>query len=147
MADRVDITAIKFNQGSIIVLTLIAFMLDQPWLVLLVGTVLVIGTVWPEAALFKQMYQRILKPVGLLKPLVIEDDPAPHRFAQGMAGSFLLLASLTLLVLDFAAVGWAMAGLISVLAAINLLFSFCAGCFTYYQLARLGLIHRTGSAL
>jgi hypothetical protein len=59
----------------------------------------------------------------------------------------LLLASLALLVLDFAAVGWALAGLVSVLATINLMFSFCVGCFTYNQLARLGLIRHTDSAL
>ena len=76
----------------------------------------------------------------------IEDDPAPQRFAQGMAGSFLLLTSLALLVLVAAAVGWAWSGLVSVLVAINLLFSFCTGCFTYCPLTRFGLIrpHRIG---
>jgi len=147
MSNRVDVTAIKFSQGSIVTLTLLAFLLDQPWLLAFVGVVLAIGTIWPQGTLFKQLYYRILKPAGLLKPNVIEDDPAPHRFAQGMAATFLLLASLILLVFDAPVLGWGLAGLVAVLAAVNLVFSFCAGCFTYYQLARLGLIRRSESAL
>ena len=33
--------------------------------------------------------------------------------------------------------GWALAIVVIVLAAINLIFGFCAGCFVYFQLARL----------
>lgn len=147
MTHRVDVTAIKFSQGSIVVLTLLAFVLDQPWLVLLVGLVLVAGTIWSNGNLFKLFYAKALAPAGLLKPHIIEDDPAPHRFAQGMAATFLLLASAALLVLDLPVLGWGLAGLVALLAAVNVLFSFCAGCFTYYQLARLGLIRRSESRL
>lgn len=121
--------------------TLLAYLLDLPWLILLVGIVLAVGTIWPRAALFKQFYLK------LLKPRVIDDDPAPHRFAQGMAATFMLLGSLALLVLHVDVLGWGLAGLVAVLAAVNLLFSFCAGCFTYYQLARLGLVRRSEPAL
>ena len=143
MTQKTDLTAIKFNQVSFIVLTLLAFLLDLPWLVLFVGIVLAVGTVWPQAALFKQIYLRLFKPAGLLKPRVVEDDPAPHRFTMGLAGTMMLLASLALLVLNAGLVGWALAGLVCLLGAINVLFDFCAGCFTYYQLARLGLIRRS----
>ena len=147
MSNRVDVTAIKFSQGSIVSLILLGFLLDQPWLVAFVGVVLAIGTIWPQATLFKLFYHRILEPAGLLKPNVIEDDPLPHRFAQGMAATFLLLASLLLFILNAPVLGWGLAGLVAVLAGVNLVFSFCAGCFTYYQLARLGLIGRSESAL
>ncbi|HMQ34233.1 MAG TPA: DUF4395 family protein [Chloroflexaceae bacterium] len=33
--------------------------------------------------------------------------------------------------------GWALALMVVALAAINLIFGFCAGCFVYTQLARL----------
>jgi hypothetical protein len=143
---KVDTTAIKFNQASIITLTLLAYLLDLPWLVLGVGVVLAAGTLWPGAALFQQIYRQVLKPLGLLKPHVIEDDPAPHRFAQGLGATFLGLSSLALLALNALPLGWALAGLVAVLAAINLFFNFCAGCFVYYQLTRLGLIGRSASA-
>jgi hypothetical protein len=138
MIGKVDITAIKFNQASIVALTLVAFLLNFSWLVLFVALVLLVGTVWPGAALFKQIYQRLLKPAGLLKAKVVEEDSAPHNFAQGMAGTIMLVASLALF-LGLGSLGWALAGLVALLAAVNLLFSFCAGCFTYFQLSRLGL--------
>lgn len=147
MVKKVDTTAIKFNQASIITFTLLAYVFDLPWLVLFVGAVLAVGTIWPGAALFQQAYRQVLKPIGLLKPHVIDDDPAPHRFAQGVGATFLGLSSLALLALNAISLGWGLAGLVVVLAAINLFFNFCAGCFVYYQLRRLGLIRRSESAL
>jgi hypothetical protein len=147
MVKKVDTTAIKFNQASIIAFTLLAYVLDLPWLVLFVGAVLAVGSIWPGAALFQQAYRQVLKPVGLVKPHVIDDDPAPHRFAQGVGATFLGLSSLALLALNAISLGWGLAGLVVVLAAINLFFNFCAGCFVYYQLRRLGLIRRSESAL
>jgi hypothetical protein len=147
MVKKVDTTAIKFNQASIITFTLLAYVLDLPWLVLFVGAVLAVGSIWPDAALFQQAYRQVLKPIGLLKPHVIDDDPAPHRFAQGVGATFLGLSSLALLALNTISLGWELAGLVVVLAAINLFFNFCAGCFVYYQLRRLGLIRRSESVL
>ncbi len=147
MVKKVDTTAIKFNQASIITFTLLAYVFDLPWLVLFVGAVLAVGTIWPGAALFQQAYRQVLKPIGLLKPHVIDDDPAPHRFAQGVGATFLGLSSLALLALNAISLGWGLAGLVVVLAAINLFFNFCAGCFVYHQLRRLGLIRRSESAL
>ena len=140
MTKKVDTTTIKFNQGSIIVLTLLGFLLNQPYLVLFVGLVLAVGTIFPKAALFKQIYLKLLKPNGLLKSHVIDDDPAPHQFAQGVGALFLLAGSFSLLVLNAVVLGWTLAWIVIVLAAINLFFGFCAGCFMYYQLDRLGLM-------
>jgi hypothetical protein len=42
-------------------------------------------------------------------------------------------------------VGWSLAGVVALLAALNLFLGFCAGCFVYYQLNRLhvpGFVHR-----
>jgi hypothetical protein len=133
-------TAIKFNQACIIAFALLAFLIDLPWLVLVVGVVLAIGAAWPRAALFKVVYHRLFKPAGILQPRIIDDDPRPHRFAMGMAASFMLVASGFLLLWNLPVVGWLLAGLVALLAAINLLSGFCAGCFTYYQLGRLGLV-------
>lgn len=140
MVKKVDTTAIKFNQASLILLTLLGFLLDQPYLVLVVGLVLAVGTVLPQAALFKLIYLKLLKPAGLLKANVINDDPAPHQFAQGVGALFLLTSALALLVWGNPALGWSLAWIVIILAAVNLFFNFCAGCFVYYQLDRVGLI-------
>jgi hypothetical protein len=140
---KVDTTAIKFNQACIVVFTLLAYLLDLPCLVLVVAVVLGVGTIWPGGAFFQQIYRQVFRPLGLLRSVVIDDDPAPHRFAQGMGAAVLSLSSLALLAFDSAPLGWALAGLVAALAAINLFFGFCTGCFIYYQLARLGLIRRS----
>jgi hypothetical protein len=137
---KVDITAIKFNQASIVTITLFGFLLDQPYLVLFVGLVLAVGVILPGATLFKLIYFKLLKPSNIFKANVIDDDPAPHQFAQGVGASFLLASSVALLIFNALIVGWILAWIVIILAAVNLFFSFCAGCFVYYQLDRLGLI-------
>jgi hypothetical protein len=141
MSKKVDTTALKFNQASIIALTLLGFVLDQPYLVLFVGLVMAVGTLFPPAALFKQIYQTLLKPNGILRANIIDDDPAPHQFAQGV-GALFLLASTVSLLLKAPGLGWSLAWIVIILAAVNLFLNFCAGCFMYYQLDRLGLIPR-----
>lgn len=143
MMKKVDSTALKFNQASIIGLTLLGFLLNQPYLVLFVGLILAIGTIFPQAALFKQIYMKLLKPYNVLTANIIEDDPAPHQFAQGLGALFLLASSFALLGLDNPMLGWVLAWIVIVLAAVNLFLNFCAGCFVYYQLARLGLVPQT----
>ena len=140
MVKKVDTTTIKFNQASIVTLTLLGFLLNQPYLVLLVGLVLAVGTVWPQAALFKLIYLKLLKPNNILKANIIDDDPAPHQFAQGVGALFLLAGSSALFAFNQVILGWTLAWIVIILAAINLFFNFCAGCFVYYQLDRVGLI-------
>lgn len=135
---KVDQTALKFNQASIILLLALAFLLNSVWLVALVAAVMVVGTVWPEAGLFKLIYARIFKPLGWPKPHLIEDDSRPHLFAQGLGGLF-LVASAIALWLNASVVGWTLAAIVIVLAAVNLFLGFCLGCFLYYQLGRLGV--------
>lgn len=136
---RVDQNAIKFNQASLIALTVFAFLFDIPLLVGLVALVLALGTVNPRFALFKQVYTRVFVPAGILTPNVIPDDPRPHRFSQGVGAVFLTLSTIALLV-GTAVVGWGLAGIVVALAGINVFLNFCAGCFMYYQLVRFGVI-------
>jgi hypothetical protein len=140
MVRKVDTTALKFNQACIVILTTLAFLLNQPYLVLGVGLVLALGTIAPQAALFKLIYLKVAKPMGLLKANLIEDDPAPHQFAQGVGALFLFASSTALLLFQAWFLGWSLAWIVIILAGVNLVFNFCAGCFVYYQLNRIGLI-------
>jgi hypothetical protein len=135
---RVDQTALKFNQACIIVLLAWAFLFNWSWLVALVAVVMLVGTFMPEAGLFKQFYARVLRPAGLLKPNVVADEPQPHLFAQGLGGIFLLLASFSFLG-GLNVLSWVLTAIVIALAAVNLLFGFCMGCFMYYQLGRRGI--------
>lgn len=133
---RVDRSALKVNQGFIVALTALAFVLNAPGLAAFVALVMLAGTVTPAAALFQQFYHRALKPAGIVKPEVHAENPAPHRFAQGMGG-VVLGGGVAALFAGLSGMGWALVLLVTALAAVNLVFGFCAGCFVYFQLQRL----------
>jgi len=137
-SSRVDYTALKVNQSFIIGLLVLAFLLYQPWLVAFVGLVMLVGTIWPQAGLFKRIYSDLLKPAGLLKPAPRPDTPAPHLFAQGV-GALVLGAALLAFATGGVVAGWLLTALVIVLAAVNLFAGFCVGCFIYFQLARRGI--------
>lgn len=138
MTAVIDHTSLRFNQSMIIGLLMIGFLTDQLAVVLLVTAVMVVGTIWPQAGLFKLIYGRLLKPRGWLKPDPVADDPQPHLFAQGLGGIFLVVA-LILGVTGLAWASWALVWVVAILAAVNLFFGFCLGCFIFFQLARRGL--------
>src|SRR5512136_2697043 len=108
MAERkVDHSAIRTNQAFIIGLLVIAFVLDAMWLVALVSAVMLIGTFFPNLALFKAVYWYVLKPLKIARPDVRRDNPEPHLFAQGVGGTFLLAATLTFIG-SATVLGWAL---------------------------------------
>jgi hypothetical protein len=139
----VDHSALKVNQTGIVATVLVAFIgsaFFKPLLVLipLLAVVLLVGTFAPQLALFKQLYFKVLKPRGIVRPRLVQDRPEPHNFAQGLGGVFLVVSSAFLLPIPV--VGLALALLVAVLAFINLAFGYCLGCQIYFQLGRAGLI-------
>jgi hypothetical protein len=139
----VDHSALKVNQTGIVVTVLVAFIgsFFVPAAVLLLpllAIVLLLGTFAPQLALFKQLYFKVLKPAGIVKPRPVQDRPEPHNFAQGMGGVVLGIASIFLAPLPV--VGLALALLVAVLAFVNLAFGYCLGCQIYFQLGKRGLI-------
>ena len=135
---KVDHSALKVNQTLIIALLALAFVFNSVWLVVFVAAVMLVGTAAPTLSLFKRIYQHVLRPTGIVKPNVIVDNPEPHRFAQGFGGVVLLIA-IAALFAGASVVGWALVALVIMLAALNLFLGFCAGCFVYYQLNKLGV--------
>jgi Domain of unknown function (DUF4395) len=133
--ERVDHSAIRVNQASIVILLIVAFVIDLPWLVAFVSAVMLIGTAMRQPG-FKLIYAGLLKPRGIVKPDVIQDNPQPHIFAQGMGGTVLLIG-IAAFIFGNAVIGWALTWLVVALAALNLFVGFCAGCFVYYWLNRL----------
>lgn len=141
---RVDTHLAKFSQGSTVALTGLAFVFNQPVIVLLAAIIMTLAAVFPTTLNpYRLLYRGVVLPLGLLKPRVVEDDPAPHRFAQGVGAVFLIAATLILFLTRGYAVGWTLDLIVFVLAGINLTVGFCAGCFVYYHLGRLGILPRT----
>ena len=139
----VDHSALKVNQTGIVATVVVAFVgsaLYRPLLILIpaLAVVLLLGTFAPQLALFKQLYFKVLKPAGIVKPRVVQDRPEPHNFAQGLGGVFLAVAAVFLIPLPV--VGLALALLVAVLAFVNLAFGYCLGCQIFFQLERRGLL-------
>ena len=142
-AETVDHSALRTNQAGIVVTVLVAvvgsaFNGYAAWLIPALAVVMLLGTWKPELALFKQLYFKVLKPRGIVKPRPVQDSPRPHNFAQGMGGVFLAVSSLLLYPLPVA--GLALALLVAALAFLNLAFGFCVGCQIYFQLGKRGLV-------
>ncbi len=135
---KVDHSAIRTNQATIIALLLIAFILNIPWLVAIVALVMLTGTVLRRPGFAMVLYARLLKPLGWVRPYVLKDNPEPHLFAQGFGGVVLAISTLGFL-LGSAILGWVLAWLVIALAALNLFGGFCAGCAVYYWLHRLNV--------
>lgn len=135
---RVDHSALRTNQAFIIGLLLLAFVLNAWWLVAFVSAVMLVGTLFPSAGLFKAVYFSVLKPSGIAMPDVKIDNPEPHLFAQGLGGVFTLASTLALLS-GASILGWGLSWLVVALAALNLFAGICVGCIVYYQLSRLGV--------
>jgi molybdopterin converting factor small subunit len=132
---RVDHSALRVNQAFIIGLNILAFVLSLPELALAVTLVMLAGSVFRTPG-FGFVYRLVLKPLRIVKPDVIQDNPEPHRFAQGF-GAIVMVGGNLALYAGISLLGWGLVWLVSALAALNLFGGFCVGCAVYYWLGRL----------
>lgn len=139
---RVDAHLGKFSQGATVVLTALAFIFQQPVIVLITAIIMALSAFAPAISPYRLLYKSVVVPLGWLKPRIVEDDPNPHRFAQGIGTVFLVASTLVLFLSPFTTLGWVLDLIVFVLSGINLTVGFCAGCFVYYHLGRLGLLPR-----
>jgi hypothetical protein len=128
----------KFSQGSTVLLTALAFFLNQPIIVAVTAIIMALSALVPEVSPYRLLYKGVVVPLGLLKPRIVEDDPNPHRFANGIGTVFLVAASTFLFFTPLKTVGWTLDLVIFVLSGVNFTVGFCLGCFMYYHLGRLG---------
>ena len=154
-----DAAALRVNQFFIIGLSLTAFILgidrSGGWIVLGVGLAMALGTTDRRLAAFQQIYHRLLRPSGLVRPDPRRESVTPHQFAQALGAIFNLVGALLLLFSPVVALGWILVWIVILLAAVNLFGGFCVGCFLYLQLDRRGLLptqfsdrsHSTSSTL
>jgi hypothetical protein len=75
---KVDHAALKANQLTIIALNILAFVFNLPILAALVAVVMGLGSLLKVPG-FLPLYRYLYKPLGLLKPDVLNDNPEPHR--------------------------------------------------------------------
>ena len=133
----IDQNELRVHQFFIIIVFLTAFVLDQWELVALQSVIFGLTFLNPRFSPYIALYHHVLQPAGLIRPDLRPDNWAAHRFAS-MIGLLVSSSAAYLLAAGYASLGWGLVWLIFVLAGIA--FSgWCAGCFTYYMLNRLGL--------
>ena len=142
LVPRVDTHLAKFSQATTFILSGLAFVFSQPALVVLTALLMLWSVLAPAYSPFKLIYQYVFIPLRVLRPRIVEDDPAPHRFAQGVGAVFLIAASIVLYATQAPILGWTLDLIVFVLSGLNFFVGFCAGCFVYYQLGRIGVLPR-----
>ena len=95
MLEKVDHSALRVNQVTIVLLNIIAFILNLSLLALFVTLVMAIGTALRMPG-FGFIYRYALKPLGWIKPEVLMDNPEPHRFAQGFGAAVMAVGWIAL---------------------------------------------------
>jgi len=135
---KVDHSGLRTGQALTITLLIVAYIIQSPLLVAFVALAQLLGAVDSPFAPWRLIYQKIVKPSGLVKPDIQTDNPEPHRFALLVGALFNTSATLALLA-GVPTLGWILVAIVVVLANLNFWVNFCAGCWMYYQLNRLGI--------
>ena len=135
---KIDETGLKTGTALTIVLLLISFVLDSWVLVALVAIAQLMGGLGLPVAPYRLIYQHILKPSGIVKPRLIADNPAPHRFAM-LVGAIFNAGAVIALLMSAPLLAWLLVAVVVVLANLNFWLNFCLGCWMYYRLNRLGV--------
>lgn len=130
-----DLSALRFNQITVVFVTLLAVILTLPALTLILGLSMLIGAIRPELSPLRAAY-RAFGPVLGLKSEIVAEDPRAHHFAQGVGGSFLLASALFTLS-GWTAIGAILGVIVIALAVLNLTQKICVGCLMYFQYRRL----------
>jgi len=138
-----DRSVLKVNQVILMTGILAAYCvgLSHPQAIVVLPVLAVMmlaGALSPSLNLARQLYLHALKPSGLVRPRVVVEDPAPHRFANLVGGVFLVAASLCGL-FGVVLAAWVLAWIVIALAFLNFAFDICVGCIVYAQLVRVGL--------
>jgi hypothetical protein len=139
-----DRSVLKVNQMILMVVIVVGYLValaysGAVWVLPVLAVMMLAAVASPALNLPRQLYIHVLRPSGIVRPRIVQADPAPHRFAQLVGGVFLAAASI-FVITGFLVVAWALAWIVAALAFLNFAFDICVGCIMYAQLVRLGLL-------
>lgn len=134
---EVDQNELRFNSSLAIAVLATAFIANRWQLVAFQAGVMSLTALRFGSGPYVLLYRTLLRPAGILREDRRADNPEPHRFAS-MVGAIVASTATYLLATGRSTAGWAAVWLLISLAVIAVA-GWCAGCFTYYTLNRLGL--------
>jgi hypothetical protein len=129
-ARSIDPRGQRFGAAVSVAILAVAFVLDQPWIAVLVGLNLLVaatlGTRWFLPGRAWPLIRRALR-LGPTEP----EHEYPPRFAQALGGAFLALAAAAFL-LGATPVGWTLTGAVAGLQTLLAATGICVGCRLYF---------------
>jgi hypothetical protein len=139
-----DRSVLKVNQMILMVVIVVGYLIGLAdhavaWVLPVLAVMMLAAVASPSLNLPRLLYIHLLRPSGIVKPRIVQEDPAPHRFAQLLGGVFLAAASV-FVVTGFLVVAWTLAWVVAALAFLNFAFNICVGCIMYAQLVRYGVL-------
>lgn len=137
--EGIDPRGPRFGQTLTGSITLVAFLLDQTWLVAGLAVILGLGAVGGyRYNLWAKLYKHLVRP-----RLATPDEPEhpdPPRFAMCLGFVFLSVAAVLLTALapyTAAWIGWTLVLVVSGLALLAAVTGLCVGCEIYVRIQRL----------
>jgi hypothetical protein len=133
----VDQNELRVNSALVVTVLVTAFVINRWELVAFQAGALFLTTLHQSLGPYVVLYRHVLRPAGIVKPDIRADNPEPHRFAT-LFGTFVASTATYLLATGQTVAGWGLVWLLISLASAGFA-GWCAGCFTYYMMNRLGL--------
>jgi hypothetical protein len=139
-----DRSVLKVNQMILMVTIVLGYLIGLAypgiaWVLPVLAVMMLVAVASPSLNVPRVLYTQVLRPSGIVKPRIVQEDPAPHRFAHLVGGVFLAAASI-FVITDLLLVAWVLAWIVAALAFLNFAFNICVGCIMYAQLVRMGLL-------
>jgi len=124
-------SALLFQPRVVALVVLVAVIFQESWVFLVLAGILWWSALVPRLNPFDALYNRILaaRPGGI----ALSPAPAPRRFSQGMAGTFMLGIGISL-ALGWHATALVLEGLLIVALGALALGGFCLGSFIFHLL-------------
>jgi Domain of unknown function (DUF4395) len=126
-------SALMFQPRTIGVLIVLGVLLQSPWFFLVLSAVLLWSAFVPARNPFDAVYNSLVAHPRGLPPLGVA--PEPRRFAQGLAGTFVLAIAAALFA-GASTAAWALEGLFAVAMMAVVFGDSCAGAALYHVLRR-----------
>ena len=134
----VNETAARLVAGMVLALTIIILLTNQWWLsFILAYGFLARVLAGPKISLAGLLATRILAPrIGVIKPV----PGPPKRFAQAVGLVFSVSALIFHFLIGLTLVSQILLLILVLFAFLESVAGFCAGCFVFYRLIRMGLV-------
>ena len=135
---KVDHNGLKTGQALTIILLIVGFVFESWVLIAFVAIAQLLSGLGLPFAPYRLIYLKIVKPTGIIRSHIIDDNPEPHRFAMLVGAIFNGVATFSLMA-GASMIAWILVWIVIALANLNFWLNFCLGCWMYYQFNRLGI--------